>query len=133
MTSIVAPFGEPVENRPPILTEEERMAIRVRQRLAKDVRQAAKGRQTSIARLAQARKEKLDIPTLEEAMSNVRLVEEEARIEAGGSGEGSPSEPHRGATGQVLTNKERRAGTGKKIGTDKNAEEKVKEAKVQTV
>ncbi|KAK3207724.1 hypothetical protein GRF29_96g152366 [Pseudopithomyces chartarum] len=45
VTSIVAPFGSPVEDRPPILTEEQRMELRVKQRLMKDVRAAQAGRQ----------------------------------------------------------------------------------------
>lgn len=78
VTSIIAPFGEPVENRPPVPTEQERMDQRIRQRLMKDVRSAEKNRPASLSRLAAARRQKIAIPTLEEAMANVRLADEPA-------------------------------------------------------
>jgi small subunit ribosomal protein S17 len=42
VNSIIAPFGEPIEARPPIPTEEERLAERLRKRMAKDERRGAK-------------------------------------------------------------------------------------------
>ncbi|KAJ4303325.1 hypothetical protein N0V90_002218 [Kalmusia sp. IMI 367209] len=124
VTSIVAPFGEPVEKRPPILTEEERMNIRIRERLLKDVRSAAKGRQTSLQRLALARRQQIEIPSLEEAMANVRLAEDTERLRKEGNGKGARVESH---GGQAVSNKERSV-EAKEKGVDENA----KEARVQT-
>ena len=76
VTSIIAPFGEPVENRPPVLSQTQLDELRVKQRLLKDVRSAERGRETSIRRLALAKKQGLRIPTLEEAMEGTRLHEE---------------------------------------------------------
>ncbi|KAJ4346573.1 uncharacterized protein N0V89_010504 [Didymosphaeria variabile] len=126
VTSIVAPFGEPVENRPPILSEEERMQMRMRERLLKDVRSAANGRQTSLQRLAEARRQKLQIPSLDEAMANVRIAEKE------GAGKEGRSEAHKGHTGQAETKKERRVEAGRETPAEKKAEAKVKKARVQT-
>lgn len=130
MTSIVAPFGEPVENRPPILSEEQRMQLRIRERLLKDVRSAANGRQVSLQRLAEARRRKIEIPSLEEAMANVRIAEQE---ETGGKGRKGRAEKHKGQTGQIQTNKERRAEKGKETSEEKVAGEQVKEARTQTI
>ncbi|KAF1963550.1 nucleic acid-binding protein [Byssothecium circinans] len=87
VTAIVAPFGAPVQDRPPVLTDEQRMELRIKERILKDVRSAAKGRSTSEQRLVQARKQGYEIPSLEEAMKNVKLAEEEERRrkESGGS------------------------------------------------
>ncbi|KNG44382.1 nucleic acid-binding protein [Stemphylium lycopersici] len=57
VTSIVAPFGEPVENRPPVLSQAQLDEQRIKDRLLKDVRCAERGRQASVQRLAQARKQ----------------------------------------------------------------------------
>lgn len=130
VTSIVAPFGEPVENRPPILSEEQRMQLRIRERLLKDVRSAANGRQVSLQRLAEARRRKIEIPSLEEAMANVRIAEQE---ETGGKGRKGRAEKHKGQTGQIQTNKERRAEKGKETSEEKVAGEQVKEARTQTI
>ena len=100
----MSPFGEPVENRPPILTEEERMQLRIKERLLKDVRSAAKGRQTSLQRLAEARRQKIQIPSLEEAMANVRIAEQE---------EVAKAEARTGQTGLAETRKERRIQAGR--------------------
>ena len=40
VTSIIAPFGDPIEARPPVPTEEERLAERAKKRIAKDERRA---------------------------------------------------------------------------------------------
>jgi small subunit ribosomal protein S17 len=125
VTSIVAPFGEPVENRPPILSEEERMQIRIKERLLKDVRSAAKGRQTSLQRLAEARRQKLQIPSLEEAMANVRIAEQDDK---GGKGDAQ-----KGRAGLAETRKERRIEAGRERKEEKKAEAKVKRERAQTV
>lgn len=121
MTAIVSPFGEPVENRPPILTEEERMKLRIKERLLKDVRSAAKGRQTSLQRLAEARRQKLQIPSLEEAMANVRIAEEEKQNKTKG-------EANKGQTEQTETRKERRIQAGR----ERKAAAKLQKLKEQT-
>ena len=74
-------------------------------------------------RLAQARKQGLRIPTLEEAMEGMRLhtEKEKARLEA-----------HGGQTGQQKTAKERRVEAGKKTKGEVKAENKVKDARTQT-
>ncbi|KAF2876690.1 hypothetical protein BDV95DRAFT_602658 [Massariosphaeria phaeospora] len=127
VTSIVAPFGPPVEDRPPVLTEDQLMEVKVKERLAKDVRSASNGRRTSLERLAQARKQGYQIPTLEEAMRNVRLQEEiEAAKEKGGA------QSHRGQKGQVVTAKQRRAQASLKTKDERSAEKTVKKARVQT-
>jgi small subunit ribosomal protein S17 len=130
VTAIVAPFGRPVEERPPILTEDERMAIRVKERLLKDVRAASKGRITSLQRLKLARKQKLEIPSLEEAMANIKLAEEEARVQKENTKEGR-REKHRGHAGQVETARQRRVEEGRKTKGEKNAEDKVRGARRQ--
>lgn len=101
------------------------MAQRVRERLMKDVRAAATGRQTSLQRLAEARRQKLEIPSLEEAMRNVRIAEQEE-----GTGR---AEKHSGQTGQAETNKARRTEAGKETRSEKNAKEEVKSAATQTI
>ncbi|KAF7455619.1 RpsQ Ribosomal protein S17 [Pyrenophora tritici-repentis] len=123
VTSIVAPFGEPVENRPPVLSQAQIEEQRVKDRLLKDVRSAQRGRQASVQRLAQARKQGLTIPTLEEAMENMRVHtdKEKARLEA-----------HGGQAGQQKTAKERRMEQGKKTKAEGRAEKKAKEARKQT-
>ncbi|EUC42560.1 hypothetical protein COCMIDRAFT_7890 [Bipolaris oryzae ATCC 44560] len=124
VTSIVAPFGEPVENRPPVLTEAQLDEQRIKDRLLKDVRSAARGRQVSVQRLAQARKQGYRIPTLEEAMERMKVhtENEKARLEA-----------HGGQAGQQKTAKERRVEAGKKTKEEAKAENKVKDAKKQTI
>ncbi|KAF2711549.1 nucleic acid-binding protein [Pleomassaria siparia CBS 279.74] len=85
VSQIIAPFGAPVEDRPPVLTEDQRMAIRIQERLEKDVRSAERGRKVSKDRIKEARRQGIRIPDLEEAMRNTRLMEEEEkRREAGG-------------------------------------------------
>ncbi len=76
VTAIIAPFGEPVEKRPPVLSQAQIDELRVKERLLKDVRRAERGRQVSIARLTLAKRQELRIPTLEEAMEGTRLTEE---------------------------------------------------------
>lgn len=119
VTSIVAPFGPPVEERPPVLTEEERMKIRIRERLEKDVRSAARGRTTSKLRIKEARKQGLEIPDLESAMRNTKLMEAEdaARLESGGSKNKAP-------IGHRQTNKEKKKEEREKAGAARKAEAK---------
>ncbi|KAF1942440.1 nucleic acid-binding protein [Clathrospora elynae] len=119
VTSIVAPFGEPVENRPPVLSQAQLDELRVKERLLKDVRSAERGRQTSLQRLAAAKRQGLRIPTLEEAREGMRVhaEAEKRRLES------------LGGSGQVKTAREKR---GEKGGKTKEAEKKVKEARTQT-
>jgi small subunit ribosomal protein S17 len=124
VTAIVAPFGEPVENRPAVLSQAQLDEERVRQRLLKDVRSAQQGRETSVQRLAKARKQGLRIPTLEEAMEGMR-VHTEAEKSRG-------VESHKGQAGQVKTGKERRVEKGKKTKGEVQAERKIKDARSQT-
>ncbi|OCL01267.1 nucleic acid-binding protein [Glonium stellatum] len=72
VSSIIAPFGTPINARPPIPTEEERIAERQRRRLAKDVRQAERGRVPSQLRIAEAIKQGREVPDLETATRNLR-------------------------------------------------------------
>ncbi|KAL1794021.1 mitochondrial 37S ribosomal protein uS17m [Alternaria dauci] len=123
VTSIVAPFGEPVENRPPVLTQAQLEEQRIKDRLLKDVRSAERGRQASIQRLAQARKQGLRIPTLEEAMEGMRRHTEAEKARA---------EAHGGQAGQQKTAKTRRVEQGKKTKAEVDAENKVKDARRQT-
>ena len=127
VTSIVAPFGSPVEDRPPILTEEQRMELRIKQRLMKDVRAAQSGRQVSLQRLAEARRQKVEVPSLEEAMRNVRIGGEEQ-----GKGKGR-KEKHAGETGQAETKRERRVEKGEETKEEKVEGEKVKRARAQSI
>lgn len=77
------------------------------------------------------------IPSLEDAMANVRLAEEEERIRRestkGGKKVGARGEKHGGHAGQVATAKERRLEQGKDTKGEKAAGEKVKDARTQTV
>jgi small subunit ribosomal protein S17 len=123
VTSIVAPFGEPVENRPPVLSQAQLDEQRIQQRLLKDVRSAERGREASVQRLAQARKQGLRIPTLEEAREGMRQHTEKERVRA---------EAHGGQAGQQKTAKERRLEQGKKTKAEVKAENKVKDARRQT-
>ncbi|PVI07478.1 nucleic acid-binding protein, partial [Periconia macrospinosa] len=73
ISAIVAPFGAPVEDRPPVLTHAQRMDIRIQDRIFKDVRSAAKGRIVSRLRLERAKKQGHEIPNLETAMANMKI------------------------------------------------------------
>jgi small subunit ribosomal protein S17 len=128
VTAIIAPFGEPVENRLPVLTTEQLDAQRVKERLLKDVRSAQRGRQVSIHRLEQARKQGLEIPSLEEAMRGLRMYEEEMKERGVGAGK---AEKHKGQVGQQITAKQRRMEEGKKLKAEAKAEEKLKRARKQ--
>jgi small subunit ribosomal protein S17 len=129
VTSIIAPFGEPVENRPPVLTPEQLEQQRIRQRLLKDVRSAQKGKVASIQRINEARKQGLAIPTMEEAMRGLRAYEADLKARGVGSGK---EEKHKGEVGQELTAKQRRMESNKKEKEDRKAEEKLQKAKEQT-
>ncbi|KAH7410388.1 hypothetical protein DE146DRAFT_353110 [Phaeosphaeria sp. MPI-PUGE-AT-0046c] len=128
VTSIIAPFGEPVENRPPVMTTEELDALRLKKRLLKDVRAAERGRQVSKARLRQARGQGLEIPSLEEAMAGLKVHEEEMKERGVGAGK---AEKHKGQTGQQKTANKRRVEEGKKLREESKAEEQVKRARNQ--
>lgn len=129
VTAIVAPFGKPVEERPPVKTQEELDEERIRQRLLKDVRSAAKGRLVSRQRLEQARLQGLKIPTLEEALQGLRLYEEDLRSRGIGL---SNEEKNKGQEGHQMTRKQRKMEDGKRLKEEKRAEEKLKKAKPQT-
>jgi|TARA_R110002003_G_scaffold63_15_gene5894 small subunit ribosomal protein S17 len=129
VTSIIAPFGEPVENRPPVLTPAQLEEQRIRQRLLKDVRSAHKGRQVSIHRIEQARKQGLEIPSLEEAMRGLRAYEADMRERGVGTGK---EEKHKGQVGQQMTAKQRRMEGNRKEKEEKKAAEKVQRARQQT-
>ncbi|CBY01820.1 hypothetical protein LEMA_P006070.1 [Plenodomus lingam JN3] len=124
VTSIVAPFGEPVENRPPVLSEEQLEEQRVKDRLLKDVRAAHRGRDVSIQRIAHAKRLGFPIPTLEEAMQGQKEFEksEKARIEANG-----------GPKGQARAAHEKRLAESAKTRKEIKAEQKLKEARKQRV
>ncbi|KAF2845175.1 nucleic acid-binding protein [Plenodomus tracheiphilus IPT5] len=124
VTSIIAPFGEPVENRPPVLSEEQLEEERVKDRLLKDVRSARRGRDVSVQRLAQAKRLGFIVPTLEEAMQRQKAFEasEKARIEAQGGQKGLAKAAH-----------EKRLAQGKKTRREVKAEQKLKDARKQTV
>lgn len=87
------------------------------------MRSAERGRQASVQRLAQARKQGIEIPTLQEAMERMRVhtENEKARLEA-----------HGGQAGQQKTANERRVEAGKKTKEEVKAESKVKNARKQT-
>jgi small subunit ribosomal protein S17 len=128
VTAIVAPFGEPVEDRPSVLTTEELDAKRLRQRLLKDVRSAKRGRQVSISRLKEAARQGHEIPTLEEAMRGLKMYEQDLKDRGVGL---SKQEKHEGQVGQQLAGKQRRVEEGKKLKEEIKAEEKVKKARKQ--
>lgn len=123
VTSIVAPFGEPVENRPPVLSQAELDELRVKKRLLKDVRSAEKGRDVSVRRVALAKRQGIPIPTLEEAMAGLKVHE---------GTEKSRNQAHGGQSGQAKTAKERRLDQGKKTKAEVRVESEVKEARIQT-
>jgi len=87
------------------------------------VRSAERGRQASVQRLAHARKQGLKIPSLEEAMANMRVHTEKEKARA---------EAHGGQAGQQKTAKEKRLEQGKMTKAEARAEKKVKEARKQT-
>jgi small subunit ribosomal protein S17 len=113
------------------------MDLRIQERIMKDVRQASKGRTTSAQRLKRARKQGYSVPSLEEAMANVRLAEEEERLRVesgkGGKKVGERGEKHGGQAGQFVTAKERRLERGRETKEEKVAADKVREARKQTV
>lgn len=129
VTSIIAPFGEPVENRPKVLTTEELDAERMRKRLLKDVRSAQRGRQVSVSRIEMAKRQGLQIPALEEAMKGLKMYEVEMKERGVGSGK---EEKHKGQAGQQMSKKQRRMEEGKKTRQEARAEEKVKSTRKQT-
>ncbi|KAF2272128.1 nucleic acid-binding protein [Westerdykella ornata] len=128
VTSIIAPFGTPVDQRPPVLTQEQLMQKRLEARLEKDVRSKERGRLTSIWRLKEARRAGYKIPDLETAMRNVKLEQEVEETE----GEGN-KEAHKGQVGQMATAKQRNRARGEKAKEEALAQEEVKQAKNQTV
>ncbi|KAF1916361.1 hypothetical protein BDU57DRAFT_516428 [Ampelomyces quisqualis] len=128
VTAIVAPFGQPVEDRPPVLTTEELHAQRVKQRLLKDVRSAQRGRQVSKSRLKEAARQGHEIPTLEEAMRGLKMYEQDLKDRGIGM---TTEEKHTGQVGQQLAEKQRRMEKGEKSRKEIKTEEKVKSARDQ--
>ncbi len=125
VTAIVAPFGEPVENRPRVLNQKELDEVRQQERLLKDVRRAGRGKEASVQRLAQAQKQGIEIPTLEEAMEKLRVHQEFEKAR-------KPKEAHTGQRGQTETKRERKKAQKIKERTERHAEERAKSARMQT-
>lgn len=117
-----------MEERPPVPTEEERMENKIKERLLKDVRSAAKGRVASKDRLKEARRQGYELPTLEEAMKNVK-VQDQVEGELRSS---DAAEAHKGQSGQIASNKARRVQKGIKTKEEQQTENEVKEARVQS-
>ncbi|KAF2495614.1 nucleic acid-binding protein, partial [Lophium mytilinum] len=82
VAAIIAPFGPPVEARPPVPTAAELLAIRAQKRIEKDVRQAARGRVASAARVKEAEARGLPLPSLEEATRKIKALAEQERARA---------------------------------------------------
>lgn len=129
VTAIIAPFGEPVENRPRVLNAEELDKLRLQERLLKDVRAAERGREASVHRLAQAKKQGVEIPSLAEAVEKLRLHEEfeKARATKGGN------QAHPGQGGQAETKRERKRAEKIKSRTERHAAERAENARKQVV
>ena len=127
VTAIVAPFGQPVEDRPRVLNAEELDKLRTQERLLKDVRAAESGRQASVQRLAQAKKQGVRIPTLEEAMEKMRVHQEIEKTRAASKGK----EAHAGQGGQRATKRERRKAEKIKSRAERHAAERAENAKKQ--
>ncbi|KAJ4352993.1 hypothetical protein N0V95_003786 [Ascochyta clinopodiicola] len=130
VTAIVAPFGEPVENRPRVLNADELDTLRTQERLLKDVRAAQRGREASVQRLALAAKQGVRIPTLEEAVEKLRVHEETEKTRAANRG---GKEAHRGQGGQTETKRERRKAEKVKSRAERHAAERAESAKKQVV
>ncbi|OCK76558.1 nucleic acid-binding protein [Lepidopterella palustris CBS 459.81] len=75
VSSIVAPFGPPISERPPVPTAAELLAERQRLRMEKDVRQASRGRLASKRRVEEAKAEGREVPSLEVASARIRALE----------------------------------------------------------
>lgn len=129
VTAIVAPFGEPVENRPRVLNAEELDKLRVQERLLKDVRAADRGREASVQRLIQAKKQGVTIPSLEEAKEKMRVHQELEKTRAAKGGK----EAHSGQGGQVETKRERKKAEKIKSRQERHAAERAENAKKQVV
>jgi small subunit ribosomal protein S17 len=122
VTAIIAPFGEPVEQRPPVLTTEQLEEQKVQEKLLKDVRASQRGRQASIHRIQEAKKQGLRIPTMEEAMRGLKMYEADLKERGVGAGN---NEKH-------TTAKQRRIEAGRKLKEEVKAAKKAKLAKEQT-
>jgi small subunit ribosomal protein S17 len=129
VTAIVAPFGEPVENRPRVLNAEELDKLRTQERLLKDVRAAERGRHASVQRLAQAKKQGVRVPTLEEAMEKMRVHQEIEKTRAASKSK----EAHAGQGGQRETKRERRKAEKIKSRAERHAAERAESAKKQVI
>lgn len=130
VTAIVAPFGEPVENRPRVLNAEELHKLRVEQRLLKDVRAAERGRTTSLQRLKEAKKQHVRIPTLEEATEKMRLHQELQKTQAANR---TGTQAHPGQGGQKETKRERKKAEKVKSRAERHAAERAENAKKQVL
>ncbi|ORY11795.1 hypothetical protein BCR34DRAFT_483536 [Clohesyomyces aquaticus] len=129
VTAIVAPYGTPINERTPIPTESERIAQRIQQRLLKDVRRAEMGKIVAKLRIEAAKEKGYEVPGLEEAMRNVRIMEERER-EKGTKGQ---VQVKGGKEGQVGSARERRRVEREKTEGERKAEKKVmKEARERT-
>ncbi|KAF3010977.1 hypothetical protein E8E13_010551 [Curvularia kusanoi] len=128
VTAIVAPFGEPVENRPRVLNAEELDKLRVQERLLKDVRAAERGREASVSRLVQAKKQGERIPSLEEATEKLRIHQELQKTQAA-----NRKQAHPGQGGQRETKRERAKAEKMKNRAERHAAERAEAAKKQVV
>lgn len=128
VTAIVAPFGEPVENRPRVLNAEELDKLRVQERLLKDVRAAERGREASVSRLVQAKKQGERIPSLEEATEKLRIHQELQKTQAA-----NRKQAHPGQGGQRETKRERARAEKLKNRAERHAAERAEAAKKQVV
>lgn len=127
VTAIVAPFGEPVENRPSVLNVAQLDQLRTQERLLKDVRAAERGRLASVQRLALAKKQGVRIPTLEEAVEKLRVHEEIEKTRAASASK----ETRQG--GQRDTKRERKKAEKMKSRAERHAAERAEAAKKQVV
>ncbi|KAF2108663.1 hypothetical protein BDV96DRAFT_616213 [Lophiotrema nucula] len=151
VTAIVAPFGPPVEDRPPVLNTQQLLDLRIKQRLEKDVRAAARGRLASKERIKTARREGVKVPQLTDAFRNLEVKEVERRgvservVETirkykamnegrGTEGKGAEAkEAHAGQAGQMATAQARRTEAGVDTKEEVESKEKLKEESVQSL
>ncbi|KAB2572438.1 37S ribosomal protein S17 [Lasiodiplodia theobromae] len=68
VTSIVAPFGPAISERPPIPTEQERQQQLLRAQLEKDLRKAASGRSVSKQRIREIARDETRLQELPESL-----------------------------------------------------------------
>jgi small subunit ribosomal protein S17 len=78
VTSIIAPMGPPLSERPSVPTEAERLGAKEKKRAEKDLRQMERGRRVSAERVQ--KRVKLEMRVAHEALVERRKKEEEERI-----------------------------------------------------